>query len=147
MNNKKEVKEAVRLHNQAIFDTVNEILLRINKELNPVPWKSGELNVRGVELDKVFNEVSSEVKRYCMVNAGRIANASFINAEGVMNLESLQRVRENGLTCLLTAEIEQIEKEWVDYEAEEHQAADELSLFLLDELVFEVAEIMLFKGF
>lgn len=146
INSDKEVNQAVHFHNKAIFDTINEILLKISKEINPVPWKSGELNARGVELDKVFREVNSEVRRYCMVNAGRIANISFVNAEGVIDSELLQRVRENGLTCLLTAEIEQIEREWVDYEAEEHWTVDELSLFLLDELVFEVAETLLFKG-
>lgn len=137
---------AVEIHNKAIFEAVNEILFKISKVVSPVPWKNGKLCVTGLDLNKIYKDVNLQIRKFCMVNAGRIANVSMVNAEGVVDLELLQRIRENGLTSLLTAEIEQIEKDWVDYEAEEHQTVNELSSYILDELAYEVADIMFFKN-
>ena len=66
------------------------------------------------------------------------------NSDGVIDESLLQRIRENGLSAMLTGEIEDIEKEWVDYEADEISVSFELSDMIFSDLFTELVEILIY---
>jgi hypothetical protein len=92
----------------------------------------------------IFRLVLKDIRKCSIINAGRIANISMINSDGVIDESLLQRIRENGLSAMLTGEIEDIEKEWVDYEADEISVSFEISDMVLSDLFTELVEILIY---
>jgi hypothetical protein len=135
-----------KIHNRMIFDCVNEFLSNIHRQLSPPLWQKGYIHNKNVDLDTVFRLVNQDIRRNSLVCAGRIANSSLLNLDGSVDEVLLQRIRESSLSAMLTGEIEDIEKAWVDYEADEFNVAFEISDLILNDLFAELA-VVLFEPF
>lgn len=132
------------IHSQMVLDCVNSCLSNLVQETQPKFWQRGLMTSKSVDLDMIFRLVLKDIRKCSIINAGRIANISMINSDGVIDESLLQRIRENGLSAMLTGEIEDIEKEWVDYEADEISVSFEISDMVLSDLFTELVEILIY---
>ena len=131
-------------HSQMVLDCFNFFLCNILRETRPKFWQQGLVPGKFLCLDLIFRLITKEVRKCCLVSAGRIPNISMINSEGVIDESLLQRIRENGLSAMLTGEIEDIEKEWIDYEADEISVSFEVTDLILSDLLGELAGILIY---
>ena len=132
------------IHSQMVLDCINLFLSNFVQETQPRFWQRGLVASKSVDLDMVLRLVLKEIRKCSIINAGRIANISMTNSDGVIDESLLQRIRENGLSAMLTGEIEDIEKEWVDYEADEISVSFELSDMIFSDLFTELVEILIY---
>lgn len=131
------------LHSQMVLDCVNNFISNIVREARAKFWQQGQVPSRFLDLDIIFRLITKEIRKCCLVNAGRVANISMINSEGVIDENLLQRIRENGLSAMLTGEIEDIEKEWIDYETDEISVCFQVSDSIFSDLFGELVGILI----
>ena len=136
------ISQYVKIHNQMVFDCVNEELGEICNRLNTPPWRKGGLGVVGVNLGDIFEEIKAEIRKNCGVGAGRIPSIGMIAANGALDDLLLQKIRENGLAALLAIDVEEFENKWTDYEKEELQTENEVADCILEILVNEIMQII-----
>ena len=134
--------EPVKYHNKMIFDCINEYLYQIKDIFFPPIWRSGALYSLNIQAENVFQDVNQEIKKNCMVCAGRIPTIAMIGTNGQLDEDALQKIRENGLSLLLTSDLSNQEKCWTFYESEELQVEIDLSDILMEMLVIEACQIL-----
>ena len=121
---------------QMIFDCVNESLnyLRpFGTRGLPDPWSCVSSTLFGEgQLNVVFEKIQKLIARWVEVRAGSYPGDDIKDDE-----EKLQKLREERLSLLLTQNISDDEKKWIEYEEEETQVkiemADQVFDFLLSE--------------
>lgn len=134
--------EHTRIHNQMIFDCVNNYLRQIQKSYNPGPWKTGAATKTELSAETIFQQINLEIRKNCMVTAGRIPSIAMIGDDGQLDEDLLQKIREGALVTLMSEDLNASEKAWVDYDFEETQISIEAADDIFKLLMHEVIEII-----
>lgn len=136
------VSAHVKAHNKMIFDCLNEHLQKIWEKVSPPAWRVGVLFPQAIDVEKIVAEVNLAIRDNCVVAAGRIPSIAMIGENGVLDDTLLQKVRESGLSILLTQDIESKEKTWTNYEIDELQVQSDLAEIILELLLLETEQIL-----
>ncbi|OMJ90688.1 hypothetical protein SteCoe_6860 [Stentor coeruleus] len=134
--------EPTRIHNQMVFDCVNHYLRNIQKSYNPDPWKTKASSKTQLPVETIFQQVNLEIRKNCMITAGRIPSVAMIGDNGQLDEDLLQKIRESALVNLMSEDLNASEQVWVDYDFEETQISIEAAEDILKLLMQEVIEII-----
>lgn len=139
------------IHNKVIFDWVNEILDNYRPyglKGPPLPWST---NLRTLtykyseqeRVEEVLYEVQDKIMTWAETEAGTLTDSdTILNApmeirQVMTEKQFLTQIREERLARLLSAEINEAEPLWLDYEYEETQVKLDIADMILQELCFE----------
>ena len=139
------------IHNKVIFDWANEILdnyrpyglkgppLTWSTNLRTLTYKYSEPE----RVEEVLYEVQDKIMTWADTEAGTLTNSeTVVNApveirQIMTEKQFLTQIREERLANLLSAEINEAEPLWLDYEYEETQVKLDIADMILQELCFE----------
>lgn len=126
---------------QMIFDCVNESLNYIRPFGTrglPDPWSPIPSTLFGEgQLKTVFGKIRTFIHKWVTIRSGCYSDENIRNDE-----EKLQKLREEKLSVLLTQNINDDEKKWLEYEDEETQAKIEVSDILFESLIYETLQLI-----
>lgn len=140
------VAEAGNIHNKMIFDCVNEALAKhrpYGYKGQPMPWSSNTraLAPAHVDLEAVMTSVKGTLRRWTLIQAGKLPTYDMVTSSGLVDEEYLQYVRAERLDALVSLGLLENDEEWVDYEHEETQTKLDLADIALDHLVTETLQL------
>ena len=139
------------IHNKVVFDWVNEILDNYRPyglKGPPLTWSTNTRTLtykysEPERIDEVLFEVQDKIMKWAETEAGTLTDSqTVLNApqeirQIMSEKQFLNQVREERLANLLSAEINENEPLWLDYEYEETQVKLDLADMVLQDLLFE----------
>jgi hypothetical protein len=144
--------ELEHIHHKAIFDAVNESLDRYRPygiKGSPAIWSS---NARKLTnnwsstslMNEVFGKVKSNVHQWSKTLAGALLDSELIKLYGYQINDStdLANIKEDRLALMLSAEIEEFEQRWTDYEHEITITKIDIADLIFNTLTTETAEMV-----
>lgn len=134
--------EPVKVHNRMIFDCVNCCLNQIQFSVNPPPWKTGVVPNNDLQVELILQQINKEIRKNCLISAGRIPNIAMIGQDGNLDEDLLQKIRESSLANLIIEDMNNGEKDWVDYDLEETQIVLEIADGVVGMIIQEIFEIV-----
>jgi Domain of unknown function (DUF4378) len=130
-----------QIYLQMLFDCVNEVLNYVRPFGTrglPDPWNYTLPTLFGEgQLQNVFDKISLYIHKWSSVKSG-----SYPDENTKSDDDKLQRLREERLSHLLTQNIKDEEKIWLQYEDEETQVKIDVCDTLMDLLVEETIDIL-----
>lgn len=126
------------IHNKMIDAFMKFELFSLFNKLCPPPWKAGMLNARKIDFESFIHIIIFNATELCKIASGKIPTLDMIKEDGLIDEDTLQSAREQGLESILAFDIEHDESDWIDYNEEEQIELFNISDFILHDLIEEM---------
>ena len=137
-----EVNLCIQIHNKMIVDVLNEAILRSAKHKLSMPW-SLEHQFNIIKIENLMKSAIKKIFKWCEVEAGKVPSSDMITSNGELDEDKLQMIREEKLAQILTVDVDEGDKSWLDFEYEESQVAIDIADYIISGLYLEVIDIII----